>query len=164
MIVISDTTPLISLMKADQLDLLGKLYQEILIPKAVYNELTSSIAFQNEANAITHSHFIKVVEVKERLAVDVLQRATGLDIGESEAIVYAEAVKADSLLMDETAGRKVAKSLGIHIVGTVGILLGGFDEGYLSADDVEAAVDALQKTKRWISNDLIDHILKYIRK
>ena len=155
---------MISLMKAGQLDLLEKLYQEILIPKAVYNELTSSTAFQNEANAITHSHFIKVVEVKERLAVDVLQRATGLDIGESEAIVYAEAVKADSLLMDETAGRRVAKSLGIHIVGTVGILLGGFDEGYLSADDIEAAVDALQKTKRWISNDLIDHIRQYIRR
>lgn len=32
MIIISDTTPIISLMKAEQLDLLQKLFHEVIIP------------------------------------------------------------------------------------------------------------------------------------
>lgn len=48
MIIISDTTPIISLLKADQLDLLEKLFHEVVIPKAVYNELISNIKFQDE--------------------------------------------------------------------------------------------------------------------
>ena len=43
MIVVSDSGPLISLMKAGQLNLLHNLYDEILIPEAVYSELTGSI-------------------------------------------------------------------------------------------------------------------------
>ena len=40
MIVVSDTTPLISLLKIGRLDLLKKLFGEIFIPQAVFNELT----------------------------------------------------------------------------------------------------------------------------
>ena len=41
MIVVSDTTPLISLLKISRLDLLEKLFGEVLIPSAVFNELTT---------------------------------------------------------------------------------------------------------------------------
>ena len=101
MIVVSDTTPLISLMKAAKLDLLGPLFQEVLIPNAVYAELTTNPNFAEEAEQIKSCPFIKVVTVKEPKAVDVLQRSAGLDLGESEAIIYADDVKADVLLMDE---------------------------------------------------------------
>ena len=42
MIVVSDTTPIISLLKAGQLELLRKLYATVLIPTAVYRELTEN--------------------------------------------------------------------------------------------------------------------------
>ncbi len=42
MIVISDTTPILSLLKAQKLDLLQKLYKNVIIPKAVYSELTAN--------------------------------------------------------------------------------------------------------------------------
>lgn len=38
MIVVSDTTPLISLLKIERLDLLKKLFENVLIPQAVYEE------------------------------------------------------------------------------------------------------------------------------
>lgn len=41
MIVVSDTTPILSLLKAGRLVSLKNLYQTVVIPKAVYNELTS---------------------------------------------------------------------------------------------------------------------------
>lgn len=58
MIIISDTTPIISLLKADQLDLLEKLFHEVVIPKAVYSELISNIKFQDEAQVIKNCPYI----------------------------------------------------------------------------------------------------------
>lgn len=40
MLIISDTTPIISLIKADKLYLLEKMFGNVIIPKAVYDELT----------------------------------------------------------------------------------------------------------------------------
>ena len=42
MIVVSDSTPLITLMKAGRLDLLKSLFGEVLIPEAVFAEVTSN--------------------------------------------------------------------------------------------------------------------------
>ena len=61
MIVVADTTPLISLMKAARLDILEPLFKEVLIPQAVYEELTTNSDFQDEANQIKSSNFIKMV-------------------------------------------------------------------------------------------------------
>lgn len=52
MIVVSDTTPLISLLKADALALLESLFGEVTIPDAVYSELTSNPDFADEAEII----------------------------------------------------------------------------------------------------------------
>ena len=57
MIVVSDTGPLISLMKAGQLMLLQRLYQEILIPEAVYQELTSNWRYESESTCAALSVF-----------------------------------------------------------------------------------------------------------
>lgn len=45
MIVVSDTTPLISLLKINKLDLLEKLFGKVLIPEAVFSELTADERF-----------------------------------------------------------------------------------------------------------------------
>lgn len=45
LIIVSDTTPIISLSKIERLDLLQKLFVKILVPRAVYNELTSNKQF-----------------------------------------------------------------------------------------------------------------------
>ena len=61
MIVISDTTPLISLLKIGRLDLLRELFSEVVIPQAVYDELTFAPRFQAEADMIKNSVFIKKI-------------------------------------------------------------------------------------------------------
>lgn len=84
MIIVSDTSPLISLMKASLLDVLQRLFDTIIIPEAVFSELTTNPDYQDEAEQIKAAPFITVVSVKEHKAVDVLRRATGLDLGESD--------------------------------------------------------------------------------
>lgn len=81
MIVVSDTTPLISLMKAARLEVLEKLYNEIMIPEAVYSELTTNDKYAEEAEEIRECAFIRVVAVGERKAVEVLRKVSGLDLG-----------------------------------------------------------------------------------
>ena len=84
MIVVSDTTPLISLMKASRLELLATLFHEVLIPEAVFSELTANPRFQAEADQIRKAPYIKVVSVSEQKAVDILRRSSGLDLGERD--------------------------------------------------------------------------------
>lgn len=163
MIVVSDTTPLISLMKADRLELLEPLFGEVLIPEAVYSELTTNPEFQDEADHIKGCAFINKVSVKEQKAVDVLQRASGLDLGESEAIIYADDVKADVLLMDEVKGRQVARAMGLYIMGTIGVLLYAFEKKVITGSDVEDALDRMKKANRHIGEDLINYALSKIK-
>ena len=89
MIVVSDTTPLISFLKIGRMELLERLFGRVLIPQAVYDELTIDMRFEQEARQIEKSNFIEVKLVKNPESVSILKRATGLDQGESEAIVLA---------------------------------------------------------------------------
>ncbi|WP_461878363.1 DNA-binding protein [Fusicatenibacter sp.] len=97
MIVVSDTTPLISLLKINRIDLLEKLFGDVLIPQAVFDELTANERFQLEANRIRQTKFIVVKPVNNPESANILKRATGLDQGESEAIVLTDELKADLL-------------------------------------------------------------------
>ena len=156
MIVVSDTTPLISLMKLSMLDVLHSLFGEICIPEAVFRELTANQRYADEAEQIRNCTFIRRVTVSDQKTLSLLQRAAGLDLGESEAIAYAEDCKASVLLMDEAHGRRVAKSMSIPIMGTVGILLAAYQEGILIRSDVEAALNTLETAKRRIGKDVIE--------
>ena len=99
MIVVSDTTPLISLLKINRIDLLEKLFGDVLIPQAVFDELTVDERFRLEADEIRQKKFIVVKPVNNPESASILKRAAGLDQGESEAIVLSDELKADLLLM-----------------------------------------------------------------
>ena len=90
MIVISDTTPLISLIKIGQLNLLNHLFGEVQIPSAVFEELISNPRFPDESRQIRECPFIKKINVTDTNAVNLLRRSTGLDAGESEAIILSD--------------------------------------------------------------------------
>ena len=159
MIVVSDTTPLITLMKAGQLQLLQILFGEVLIPNAVYQELTSNQAFQNEIDLIRTSNYIKIVSIQDQDTVSLFSRATGLDKGESEAIIYSDEHNADLLLMDEAAGRKVAMNMGLTITGSIGVLIEAYKRNALSRGEFETAIETIRLSNRRISERLLDYAL-----
>ena len=160
MIIVSDTTPLISLMKIGQLELVNKLFGEIQIPEAVFNELVLNPKFISESKQIKESGFIHKVSVTDTKAVELLRRSTGLDAGESEAIILSDLIGADLLLMDEVKGRQVAKQMGIQLMGTVGLLLIANQEGYLSKEEILSCIDILKNSGRHISNKLYDQLVR----
>lgn len=162
MIVVSDTTPLISLLKINHLELLEEVYGTVIIPRAVFSELTSNKDFQAEAETISGAKFIECREISDTTALNILQRVTLLDLGESEAIILAQELKADVLLMDESKGRKVAKQLGIPLSGALGVLIDSFDIGLLTAPEVKGCLEELQRVGRRISGELINLVRSYI--
>ena len=162
MIVISDTTPIISLMKANRLDLLKKLYGKVLIPNAVYKELTENATFAKEAKMIKDIDYLTVVAGENKKSVSVLRNVTGLDAGESEALIMYDEQKADLLLMDEHKGRSVAKQLNVRHIGTVGVLLLAYDKGVIQQDDVKSCLDTMLanhiRLDRKLCNVVMEHI------
>lgn len=126
MLVISDTTTITNLLKIDLLDIVKKIYQEILIPQAVYEEL-SKLPYQK--TIIDRAEWIKVKSIKNTSLV--LKLKDRLDAGESEAIVLALELKSDILIVDENAGRRVAKEFGLNIIGLLGILIGAKKRGHI---------------------------------
>ena len=157
MIVISDATPIISLAKIDKLDVLSKFYNEVVLPQAVYDEVCSNPRYKSEAEMIQACAFIEIETITNNQSVKIL-RAAGLDLGESEAIVLADSLPDSLLLMDERKGRQIASSMGIRIIGTLGLLLQAKKQGLIK--DIKQLLDTLIDANIRISESLYQSILE----
>lgn len=163
MIVISDTTPLITLMKVGHLDLLNNFFGNIHIPEAVYNELTSNPRFHIEAIQIQNCSYISVKTVSDsRTSIDHFCKSTELDIGESEAIILSREMNADLLLIDELKGRQVAEKMGLKIMGTIGLLLAAFEENSISTQEMLESIEILRSSNRHIGEQYFELLLNKI--
>lgn len=162
MIVISDTTPVISLLKINRLNLLEKLFGIVQIPQGVFAELTENPKFQDEAKAVRECGFMQVVSEIDESYVSLLRRSAGLDLGESEAIYLSDTGRADLLLMDEARGREVAVRMGIRIMGTVGILGLAYEDALISKEEIRGAIEVLRDSGRHISERLYEQLLNMI--
>jgi uncharacterized protein len=117
--LVSNAGPLISLGRIGKLSLLPAAYSGILVPRAVFEEVTRDRQLPG-ARELAEASWLHVVEVFDRPAVERLY--FWLDRGESEAIVLAQA-RGIPLAIDEQRGRRIATSLGVATTGTIGILL-----------------------------------------
>lgn len=162
MIVIADTTPIITLLKLERLDLLEKLFGVVIIPVAVYEELTSNQKYLTEAQIISDCSFLKCREVFDRQSIKILREVVGLDAGESEAIALADEQGADLLIIDERKGRRVAKQMGLKITGTIGILIQAFDCKILLRQEILACIEILRNSDIRISDALFETVLEHV--
>jgi predicted nucleic acid-binding protein len=150
---VSNTTPIISLLKIDRLDLLKSLYTQIHIPVAVYAEIEAGKAkgFYKDLSKID---WIKIIEIQNKPAVKYF---LDLDSGEAEAIVLATELNADLILLDEKLGRFHAKHADLKVTGTIGILLKAKTEGLI--DNLKPLLHELTAKGVWINEKLIEEIL-----
>lgn len=111
---------------------------------------------------IKECSFITKVEVGEESSVNLFQRVTGLDRGESEAIIYTDSIGADLILMDEIKGRKIAVQVGLRVMGTLGILLEAYEQGLISKEEIFSGLDILKNSGRYISEALYKQLTEKI--
>ena len=154
MIVVSDTSPLNYLILIDEDGLLPKLFGRVIIPSAVFDELQAvgaSAKVSQWTKNLPEWLEIRQTELTADTSLDIL------DAGEREAILLAQELAADLLLVDDRQARQAAISLGINITGTVGILDKAAREGLI---DLRTAVAEIQKTNFRIADDVVRKLIE----
>jgi uncharacterized protein len=138
-IVVSDTSPIRALSHLSRLDLLASLFQEVVVPAAVALELEQPRA--RFAPVILQGlPFVQIRSTMDRAGVVKLLELLGP--GEAEAIVLAQELHAEAILIDETAGRTVALQRGLRPIGVLGTLLRAKERGLVS--ELSPLLDRLQ--------------------
>jgi predicted nucleic acid-binding protein len=119
--IVSNTTPLIALSSINQLELLPKLFDSIIIAEAVRDEVNADglVKVPDPKELAWINIRENILDIKERLLFE-------LDEGEKQTILAAIELVNNSrdclILIDERKGRRIATSLGFRIKGTLGIL------------------------------------------
>jgi predicted nucleic acid-binding protein len=154
-LVVADAGPLIGLARIGKLDLLHKLFRQVLIPSAVASELRmgSGLPGAKVLAAASKKGWLKTVSVSD--VPDSLLLA--VDRGEAESIMLAKR-KGSLLLIDERCGRTAATRLGVSVFGTGAVLIRAKECGHISA--VGPHLDALQEANYRISSLLRKKILQ----
>lgn len=134
MVVVADATPLRYLAVIGHIGLLSSLFNKILIPPAVWDELGTPSTPQSVRLLMESRPAWLYLQSPRPDSLDAV--SPDLDEGERAAIALAVEVKADLVLIDEAAGRRVAKELGMRITGTVGVLRLAAERGMIDVPDV----------------------------
>lgn len=159
MIVVSDTSPINNLAAINQLYLLHQLYRTVLIPKAVYRELTDPNFPIAGATEVQTLDWIQTRAVSDRTLVEALSNE--LDIGEAEAIALAVEIQAEQVLIDERRGRLVATRLNLRYTGILGILVEAKSQGLIA--EVKPLLDALVNDAGfWVAEALYNSVLQLV--
>lgn len=154
MLVVADTSPINYLILIQHELLLPTLYTQVIIPPAVLRELEDPETPGAVRTWVAHRPAWFEVRTPQRPLAEAAFPALGA--GEREAIVVAEEVQADFVLIDERDGRRVARSRALAVVGTLGVLEEAAIRGLL---DLPRALARLQATTFYASPALFEELL-----
>ena len=154
MMVVSNTSPLNYLVLIEQIDVLPRLYDRVIIPSSVFEELRAPETPETVQVWIgSHPDWLEISS--ESGAAD--PSLDNLHAGERDAILLALSVGADALIMDERAGRNEATKRRIRVIGTIGVLASAHERGLLALAN---AISRLQQTTFHASPKLLASVLR----
>ena len=148
--IVSNASPLISLIQLNKLEILKRMYLNILISEEVYKEISHKEQRECLQKEIRKA-WIKKIKVPK---LNVLH---DLGIGEASSISLALQYDKSLLIIDDLEARSFAKSIGLEVIGTVGVLL--FAKEKKIIDNLKNLLDKLQIKNLWLSNELYKKIL-----
>ncbi len=151
MIAVSDTSPLNYLVLTDCIHILPALIDRVVVPQAVFDELSSTAAPEEIRHWLANPP--GWFEVQPFQGADPLLKR--LDPGERDAILLAESLNADLILLDENRGRQAARQRNLKMTGTLGLLDRAASQGLI---DLSAAIDRLTQTNFRVSPRLLQQL------
>ena len=144
--IIADTSSLIALERINLLQILCKIYKEVVIPESVIKEFGNlslpCISIRN-----VESNLLKLL-------------ITDLNLGKGEADAIALASQTGlKVIIDDSKARRVAENMGLKVTGTIGILIKAERAGLIgSAHD---KVRELREKGFYVSEELLEDISKF---
>jgi predicted nucleic acid-binding protein len=146
-VAVSDASPLIALYQIGHLELLRNLFDRVIVPLAVTQEVAPSVG-------------TLPIWVHRQQAPPPPDLARHLDVGEREAIALAVHLGADFVVMDDRPGRNVAERLRMDVIGTLGLLVRARRRGLIRS--VRPMVDQLVSNGLYVSVHLYREILEAV--
>jgi predicted nucleic acid-binding protein len=153
---VSNTTPLRYLIAIEQEHLLGRLFEKVFVPIAVHEELTDA-----KTPEIVRRRVASLPSWFEVRTVDETRTPTfpvTLHRGERQAILLAEELGADVLLIDEQIGRTIALIRNLPLSGTLGVLERADMTGFVS--DFPQILQRLKASGFFITEALEQQLLE----
>jgi len=170
-LVVSNATPLIYLAKIGRIQILKNIFQSIQVPDEVKIEVVDRGKEKKYPDAyvieeafndgwITVGNLTKDNEKR----ASVLTEATGIDLGEAEAILLTRQKAEETILMDQAHARTVARQFGLKPRGTLYLILVSTRRGMLSKEDAKEDLSRLVEANFRINTKVYDAVSKIIDK
>ena len=152
MSVVSNTTPLNYLILIGRVAILRDLHDLIVIPGAVYEELTSP----NTPKLVRDWILDKPDWLRVQETAPITDgKLDEIQIGERQAIVLAQQIRSEFIILDDRRARRLAHDRGLNVIGTLGILTTAAEKGLIT---LRGALDDLRTTNLRVSASLLDSL------
>lgn len=147
--VVVNASPLITLFRSGQAELLPRLFNQVVVPEAVWKE----VVLEEWDDAVTRELGAQIWPIRESVVTSPRVEAWNLGAGETAVLSHALAHPPLRAIIDDADARRCARTLGIPILGTGGVLVLAKRRGLLSS--VAEGLEKLRNTGLWLSDDLI---------
>ncbi len=155
--LVVNASPLILLGRVGRLDLPNALADEIAVPEAVLQELRAGDDRDDVASNVEAAAWAKVVADED---VSQVIAAWDLGRGETQVLAYGLAHPGWESVLDDAAARRCAASVGVSVVGTLGLVLRAKTRGVIS--DARSLVDQLRGAGLYLTDEMASRALALV--
>ena len=166
--VLCNASPLMALGKLNRLDLLAGLFDEVRLPRAVYDEVVTQGLGRGAPDAFTVRLFWQrqqwpIVDVHQALLTAYALHVV-LDPGQTEVLALAQSLADPLVLLDDEIARAEARRLNLRLCGTLSVLVGAHRGGLISLDQAELLIrEIAARPDIWIAARLCEQVLASLR-
>lgn len=155
-IVVVNSTPIIALAFIQRLDLFKALYEEVYIPKAVYDEVMIKENSKAQTGLARAREWIITKSISNNEAKKFFK--VQLHEGEVEVMILGREINADLLVIDDYMAREYARYLDFKVTGSLGVLLRAKEKGIIQK--VKPSMEDFIENGIYIGDKLYHDILE----
>ena len=168
MSVVVDAGPLLALSKLGLLWILPRLYESVLVPSAVHEE----VVLQGLARGYPDASVVQQAILREELTTipvgdeELLENVRSLPLGRGKKhVIHLGLVTSPRwVLMDDYLAREEAMHLGLRVKGTVGVIIHAYRQGIIGLKEVELAFQTIiDRPDIWIAAAFVRRVWEALR-
>ena len=148
--IVINTGPIIALVAGfDDLNILKRNYDEVIVPQRVVKEILAKGEKRFDAQIFLENDFLNKLE--EPIEINTFLK-NSLDSGEASVIQIALNKNIETVCIDEAAGRRIARLNNLKLTGSLGIIISAINNG--ENIDLEKIIKNMKNNGVWISDQL----------